>query len=101
MNSVCRDPVDRFISAYEFAIETGIQAFVKGSRTRPGGELRGSRGEAADKVLTQNVWPWSSLIPFFAEDMRQRVGKQVESVRVWKCGTSLISHGWSDATMNF
>lgn len=60
--SQLRDPVDRLLSAYEFAIELGTRnAFRKQTPKAVEG-----------RVLTENVWPWSYLIPFFAADIKQR-----------------------------
>eukprot|EP00850_Spirogloea_muscicola_P003195 SM000013S26364 [mRNA] locus=s13:122:3831:+ [translate_table: standard] len=47
-----RDPVDRFLSAYEFAIEVGSRNVAKG-----GGPT------------TLQVWPWNFLAPFMERDM--------------------------------
>lgn len=61
-----RDPVDRFLSAYEFAVEVAARAVA-----RPKG--KGVRKRNPNAVATEDVWPWSYLSPFFTEDMRQRV----------------------------
>ena len=58
-----RDPVKRFISAYEFAIEVAA-----GLVRRPA-----DYKEPKNKVLTTNVWPWSHLVPFFINDIKPRV----------------------------
>jgi hypothetical protein len=58
-----RDPVDRVLSAYEFAVEVAarqVKRTKKTSRTRT-------------KTTTDTVWPWSYLIPFFSRQMRERV----------------------------
>lgn len=58
-----RDPVDRFLSAYEFAIEVGARAATRPStfKKRP------------NKIATEDVWPWSYLVPWFAADIKERV----------------------------
>lgn len=65
--SQVRDPVDRFLSAYEFAIEVGSRALnrPKNFRKRPG------------KIATEDVWPWSYLVPWFIDDMRPRVSHEL------------------------
>ena len=70
-----RDPIDRFLSAYEFAVEVGARAMVRPPtfRKRP------------NKVATEDVWPWSYLVPFFAQDTRARVGDVCVGVGVWVC----------------
>ena len=61
--SQVRDPVDRFLSAYEFAIEVAARTLgrPKTQRKKPG------------RIATEDVWPWSYLIPFFADDLRPKV----------------------------
>lgn len=61
-----RNPVGRFLSAYEFAVEIASREAVKVlSRKGP--------SAAAGRVSTKNVWPWSYLAPFVEDDMVQRV----------------------------
>jgi hypothetical protein len=67
--SQMRDPVDRFLSAYEFAVEVASRAAVRVAPRHD--KLRAAQ---MGKVLTDNVWPWSHLVPFFEADMRLRVG---------------------------
>jgi len=57
-----RDPVDRVLSAYEFAVEVGSR-----QANRPSSFVK-----SANKIATDEVWPWSRLVPFFAEDIRKR-----------------------------
>lgn len=59
-----RDPVDRFLSAYEFAVEVATRAVVRPANFK----------KRPDKIATDDVWPWSYLIPFFKDDMAARVG---------------------------
>ena len=59
-----RDPVDRFLSAYEFAIEVAARALNRPANFKKRG----------NKIATDDVWPWSYLVPFFTEDLRARVG---------------------------
>lgn len=60
-----RDPLDRFLSAYEFAIEVAART-LRRSRSVSGRKKIG-------RIATEDVWPWSYLVPFFAEDMRPKV----------------------------
>lgn len=62
--SQVRDPVQRILSAYEFAIEVAAR------------QLRRSRGytKPKGKIVTDDVWPWSYLIPFFVADIKPKVG---------------------------
>jgi hypothetical protein len=61
-----RDPVSRFLSAYEFAVELGGRDAV---RFKPGREPDKKQG----RTSTKEVWPWSYLQPLLAEDMKPRV----------------------------
>ena len=61
-----RDPVDRFLSAYEFAIEVAARAVT--TKKKPANFKKNP-----DKISTDDVWPWSYLVPWFAQDMMQRV----------------------------
>ena len=57
-----RDPVDRFLSAYEFAVEVAARTSFRPKTAR----------KNPTKIATEDVWPWSYLIPFFANDLRAR-----------------------------
>lgn len=56
-----RDPVQRVLSTYEFAIEVAARS------------LAGPTDSDNTKVRTQDVWPWSLLVPFMRQDTAQRV----------------------------
>ena len=57
-----RDPIHRVLSTYEFAVEVAARGLASGStETDP------------TKVSTQDVWPWSILVPFMQQDLAQRV----------------------------
>lgn len=57
-----RDPVERVLSAYEFAIEVAARALVKDAPDKD-----------PSKVDTQHVWPWSLLVPLMRQDLLTRV----------------------------
>lgn len=57
-----RDPVDRFLSAYEFAVEVAARTAFRPKTAR----------KNPTKIATEDVWPWSYLVPFFASDLRKR-----------------------------
>lgn len=61
--SQLRDPVQRVLSAYEFAIEVAAR------------QLRRSKNyvKPKNRVVTDDVWPWSYLIPFFVNDMKPKI----------------------------
>ncbi|KAI8474343.1 MAG: hypothetical protein J3K34DRAFT_138880 [Monoraphidium minutum] len=60
-----REPLDRFLSAYEFAIEVAARQV---SRPRPKDlNLKTAR------TMTDQVWPWSHLVPFFVDDINARI----------------------------
>jgi hypothetical protein len=63
-----RDPIERFISSYEFAVLNAARTLSK--------ELTKSKQEKqkTPRVLTENVFPWSELIPWFIRDMTERRG---------------------------
>ncbi|GFR48031.1 hypothetical protein Agub_g9863 [Astrephomene gubernaculifera] len=61
--SQLRDPLDRFISAYEFAIEVAARSLRRPKNYR----------KKVGRIATEDVWPWSYLIPFFQEDMQPKV----------------------------
>lgn len=58
-----RDPVDRVLSTYEFAIEVAARALAKDAPDKD-----------PSKIDTQNVWPWSLLVPFIRQDLMKRAG---------------------------
>ena len=58
-----RDPVDRVLSAYEFAVEVAARVLNRPKDYKPD----------PTKVNTRDVWPWSQLVPFIEEDMVKRV----------------------------
>ena len=57
-----RDPVQRVLSAYEFAVEVAARGFAPGYTAKD-----------PSKVNTQDVWPWSQLVPFMQKDLSARV----------------------------
>lgn len=74
-----RDPVERFLSAYEFAIEVAARPAVRPPASKQGKLNAKNKG----KVLTENVWPWSHLLPFFESDIRSRVRPCQQSICDW------------------
>ncbi|KAI8476623.1 MAG: hypothetical protein J3K34DRAFT_463899 [Monoraphidium minutum] len=75
-----RDPLARFLSAYEFAA-TGAMRLVHRPPPRrgaagkppPGGRGPAGRPPPGERgAFTEEVWPWSHLVPFFAADVRAR-----------------------------
>ncbi|BDA40770.1 Protein-tyrosine sulfotransferase [Coccomyxa sp. Obi] len=57
-----RDPVERILSAYEFAVEVAARA------------VYGRKAPKADqtRVSTRDVWPWELLVPWMEEDIKRR-----------------------------
>ena len=82
--SQLRDPVDRFLSAYEFAIEVAARQL----RTPPAAAR--NKTATVGKVLTQDVWPWSHLVPFFAADMRAKLAAAKNKLRAQAGGRGLL-----------
>lgn len=64
-----RDPVDRVLSSYEFAIERAARMVNQTTQQAPKGLM-----EAIDVSLTDDVWPWNHLVRFFAHDITPKVG---------------------------
>lgn len=58
-----RDPVGRFLSAYEFAVEVAARMLNRAKDYKPD----------PSRVNTRNVWPWSALVPIIEEDLLVRV----------------------------
>ena len=58
-----RNPVDRFLSAYEFAVEVAARIKKKPANFR----------KNPSRIATEDVWPWSYLVPWFAADMSKKV----------------------------
>lgn len=73
-----RNPITRFLSAYEFSVELGARDAIRGKPVRMGDNKAG-------KVNTKEVWPWSYLQPSFADDMIPRVWPRecVLSLHFW------------------
>jgi hypothetical protein len=61
-----RDPVHRVLSTYEFAVEVSSRKAVSIIERKKPDPKQG-------RVSTDNVWPWSYLVPFLEEDMLRRV----------------------------
>lgn len=57
-----RDPVDRVLSAYEFATEVACRSL---SPSTP-------RKRDARSTDTRNVWPWSGLVPWLEDEVQAR-----------------------------
>lgn len=64
-----RDPLDRLLSAYEFAVEVAARDFWKEDPNLP---PPSTEPGTKKPVETTDVWPWSYLVPFFQKDMRER-----------------------------
>lgn len=62
-----RDPIQRVISAYEFSIE------VAGRKIQLSDKEFLKQKANTSAVNTFNVWPWSYLIPFSRNQMKDRV----------------------------
>jgi PIN domain nuclease of toxin-antitoxin system len=62
-----RDPIQRVISAYEFSIE------VAGRKIQLSDKEFLKQKANTSAVNTFNVWPWSHLIPFSRNQMKDRV----------------------------
>jgi hypothetical protein len=58
MVTMLRDPVERFLSAYEFAVEVSARSF--GDETTV----------AKNRVATRDVWPWEHCVRRIDEDLR-------------------------------
>ncbi|KAL3153929.1 hypothetical protein ABBQ32_013491 [Trebouxia sp. C0010 RCD-2024] len=56
-----RDPVDRVLSMYEFAVEVAARQ-LHPNTTQPD----------PNKMDTRKVWPWSILIPFMEQEVKGR-----------------------------
>lgn len=59
-----RDPVDRFLSAYEFAAEVAARSVLK---------VDPFARAATNKTVTEDVWPWSLLVPWFVREAKGRI----------------------------
>lgn len=59
-----REPLDRVLSAYEFAVEVAARILQRPSNY------------TADpsRTNTRDVWPWSRLVPLIEQDLLLRVG---------------------------
>ena len=60
-----RDPVDRVLSMYEFAIEVAARYLNPNATHRD-----------PDKMDTRKVWPWSILAPFMQQQLERSVSFQ-------------------------
>ena len=65
-----RDPVDRVLSMYEFAIELASRYMnPEAAQHDPG------------KMDTRKVWPWSVLNPFMQQELEKRVSFTLSCIR--------------------
>ena len=74
--SQVRNPVDRVLSAYEFAHEVASRSLDKKPEDVAN---RVERSKAGGKQDTRLVWPWSILVPFVEQELRAR--KAAEDAR--------------------
>ena len=70
-----RDPVDRVLSMYEFAIEVAARYLNPDAPQRDPG-----------KMDTRKVWPWSILTPFMQQELQNRVSFK------WSCLRPIIGY---------
>jgi hypothetical protein len=57
--TMLRDPVDRFLSSYEFAVEVSVRSFGQEAQV------------ASSRVSTRNVWPWADAVRYIDGDLRR------------------------------
>jgi hypothetical protein len=55
---------------------------LRPGRARPGGAAAGAADRRGRPPLTHEVWPWSSLVPFFVQDILARVRASLGCVRL-------------------
>ena len=72
-----RHPVDRVLSMYEFAVEVAARSHVPEAPD-----------EHSSKVDTQNVWPWTLLVPFMQQDLARRVRTRRSCMFLSSCSFS-------------
>ena len=54
-----RDPVARFLSSYEFAVEVSVRSFGMESKA------------PSSRVSTREIWPWNNAVRFIDRDLRR------------------------------
>ena len=64
-----RRPLDRVLSAYEFAVEVAGRHAFGGQRQRRRHVLD---GQASNNIDTRDVWPWSTMVNLMIADMNAR-----------------------------
>ena len=73
-----RDPVDRVLSVYEYAVEAAALALARdrGEQARLGGQVATAarRRPAQRRTPVDAVWPWSQLVPWVKADMQRQAG---------------------------
>lgn len=70
--TILRNPVDRVLSAYEFAVEVAARFLVHPNLTsaaKTSEKLRLKKGI----VSTLEIWPWKYLVPWMMEELFNRV----------------------------
>jgi len=70
-----RDPVDRVISAYEMAVDSGSAQVMRDLKDAAPSEPPSSgsgRHTGRLPMPVSSIWPWSTLTPWMAEEMRKR-----------------------------
>jgi hypothetical protein len=66
-----RNPLDRVLSAYEFAVEVAVRNFFSAKRNSEKGNP-GGREREKERTATDQVWPWSDLVPIVMKDFERR-----------------------------
>lgn len=64
-----REPVDRILSSYEFAVEVAVRAL----HADPNRPQKPPIKPKINQVSTMDVWPWSLLVPMLEADLKIRV----------------------------
>jgi hypothetical protein len=72
-----RRPVDRVVSAYQYAIGVAETKLPSPGEDAPA-DTSALHDRSGESALADAVWPWSHLVPWFATDMRGRL-KAVEA----------------------
>ena len=70
-----RDPVQRVLSAYGFALEVSSRVLLRSKMQKASSKKKSSPMESIGRVQTDRVWPWSTLLPWMKETLWTRINE--------------------------
>lgn len=92
-----RRPVDRVLSAYEFATEIALRAYGQSDEER---KRKTEQAKKNGRIATTDVWPWSGLIPIAHSEWKRRTDTHKSDLQRLKDSAASMTPAQASALAN-